>query len=298
MGMQRRLSSVLGKDYAHAFPYISPVLLLMGIFIGIPIMTSVLLSLQQKYIGAPATFIGLKNFIFLLKDPVFHRTVFNTFIFTFTSVSLKLVIGMVLALVLNGNIFARNFWRAIVLIPWVVPTIVTCISWRWLYHDFAGVINYILQSAGIISEPIAWLGLPNWAMFAVITTIIWRDYPFFAVAFLAGLQTIPKELYEAAQIDGAKKWNSFCHVTVPMLIPVIATVLITNIILTINDFQIVHIMTSGGPFFTTEIFSTLMYRTAFLSGEIGKGAAIPVIQFPLLISLIFLVSRYLLKREL
>lgn len=292
-----KATSLWRRDSLLAYGYTAPTLVVMAIFMGIPAVSAITLSLQQKAVGAPATFVGLQNFWALLQDSVFQKTVLNTFVFTIASIVLKLAIGMVLALLLNGNILLRNFWRAVLLIPWVVPVIVTCVAWRWLFHDFAGVINYFLQSLHLISMPIPWLGLPAWAMAAVITTITWRDYPFFAVAFLAGLQTIPQELYEAARIDGASSWQAFWRVTVPMLAPVTSTVLMTNFILTVNDFQIVHIMTNGGPFFSTEIFATLMYRIAFLSGEIGKGAAVAVIQFPLLIALIVVASRYLLKRE-
>jgi len=285
------------QEILLAYGYTAPTLVVMAIFMGIPAVSAITLSLQQKTVGAPATFVGWQNFWALLQDSVFQKTVLNTFVFTIASIVLKLLIGMALAILLNGKILLRHFWRAVLLIPWVVPVIVTCVAWRWLFHDFAGVINYFLQSLHLINMPIPWLGLPTWAMVAVITTITWRDYPFFAVSFLAGLQTIPQELYEAARIDGASAWQIFWRVTVPMLAPVTSTVLMTNFILTVNDFQIVHIMTNGGPFFSTEIFATLMYRIAFLSGEIGKGAAVAVIQFPLLIALIVVASRYLLKRE-
>jgi multiple sugar transport system permease protein len=285
-------------DILLAYGYTAPTLVVMAVFMGIPAISAITLSLQQKTVGAPATFVGWQNFWELLHDSVFQKTVLNTFIFTTTSIILKIIIGMALALLLNGKIVFRNFWRAALLIPWVVPVIVTCVAWRWLFHDFAGVINYFLEGLHLISMPIPWLGLPTWAMAAVVVTITWRDYPFFAISFLAGLQTIPQEMYEAARIDGASSWQVFWRVTVPMLAPVTSTVLMTNFILTINDFQIVHIMTNGGPFFSTEIFATLMYRIAFLSGEIGKGAAVAVIQFPLLIALIVVVSRHLLKREI
>lgn len=293
-----KTASLRRREISLAYGYTAPTLVVMAIFMGIPAISAITLSLQQKTVGAPATFVGWQNFWALLQDSVFQKTVLNTFIFTTASIVLKLIIGMVLALLLNGRILLRNFWRAVLVIPWVVPVIVTCVAWRWLFHDFAGVINFFLQSLRLINAPVPWLGLPTWAMAAVVVTITWRDYPFFAVSFLAGLQTIPQELYEAARIDGASRWQVFWRVTVPMLAPVTSTVLMTNFILTVNDFQIVHIMTNGGPFFSTEIFATLMYRIAFLSGEIGKGAAVAVIQFPLLIALIVVVSRYLLKREL
>ncbi len=292
-----RASVARRQEIFLAYGYTAPTLVVMATFMGIPAASAIILSLQQKAVGAPATFVGWENFWALVQDSVFQKTVVNTFVFTFASIVLKLVIGMALAILLNGKILLRNFWRAVLLIPWVVPVIVTCVAWRWLFHDFAGVLNYFLQRLHLIDMPIPWLGLPIWAMVAVITTITWRDYPFFAVSFLAGLQTIPEELYEAARIDGASAWQLFWRVTVPMLAPVTSTVLMTNFILTVNDFQIVHVMTNGGPFFSTEIFATLMYRIAFLSGEIGKGAAVAVIQFPFLIALIVVATRYLLNRD-
>ena len=285
------------REILLAYGYTAPTLVVMAIFMGIPAVSAILLSLQQKAVGAPATYVGCQNFLALMQDPTFQKTTLNTFVFTFASIVLKLGIGMALALLLNRQILLRNLWRAVLLIPWVVPVVVTCVAWRWLFHDFAGVINYLLQSLHLINAPIPWLGLPTWAMVAVIVTITWRDYPFFAVSFLAGMQTIPQDLYEAARIDGASAWQAFWRVTVPMLAPVTSTVLMTNFILTVNDFQIVHIMTNGGPFTSTEIFATLMYRIAFLSGEIGRGAAVAVIQFPFVIALIVVASRYLLKRE-
>lgn len=289
------LKRYLGKDYTVACPFIAPLILLIGALIAVPFMWCVWLSLHQKTIGQPAHFVGLSNFLWLIRDERFLRTIQNSFIFTFSSVSAKLGIGMVLALVLNQALFARNFWRGILLIPWVVPTIVTSISFRWLFHDFAGVINYLLISVGILDTPLAWLGTPGWSLFACIVANVWRDYPFFAVMLLAGIQAISPELYEVAKTDGASPWQQFVYITIPMLIPVILVILLINLIMTFNDFTIVHVMTAGGPYGTSEVFATLAYQLAFLRWELGKAVSIPVIQFPLLIFLILIIARQLTK---
>ncbi len=287
----------LGRDYRIAYPFVAPLLLLVGTIIAIPFGWCVWLSLNQKAIGQPAQFVGLFNFLWLLKNERFIRTVQNSFIFTLTGVAAKLGIGMLLAVILNRPIAGRNVWRGILLIPWVVPTIVTVISFRWIFHDFAGVLNHILVSVGILDTPMPWLGLPGWALFVCIVTNVWRDYPFFAIMLLAGMQAIPGELYEAAITDGASPLQRFWHVTVPMLTPVIMVAVLINLIMTFGDFTIVHVLTAGGPYGTTEVFATFSYRLAFMRGDIGKGVAVAVIQFPLLILLILTIGRRIMKTD-
>ena len=272
---------------------ISPAVFLMLVLLAYPFVLAVYISMTDRVLGEPGSFIWFGNFLKLLQDSLFRQTVLNSFIYTVATLSLKLFFGVILALLLNQEMPARNLIRGALLLPWVVPTSLSVLTWLWMFDSLFSVVNYILLGLGLIQKKIPWLGDPFWAMVSVVIVNTWRGLPFFAVSFLAGLMTIPKELYEAAETDGAKQFRQFWHITLPLLQPVIAVVVLFTTIWTFADFQIVYILTHGGPINATQIFATMAYDVALVAGRIGEGSAISLFLFPALLVVIILMLRYL-----
>jgi len=272
---------------------ISPALFLLMVLLAYPFFLAVSISLTDRVLGAPGTFVGADNFIKLLRDPIFRETAQNSFIYTISTVSLKLALGVILAMLLNQEFRFRNMVRGLILLPWIVPTSLSVLTWLWMFDSLFSVINYILLGLGVISRKISWLGDPFWAMVSVIIVNTWRGLPFFAISILAGLMTIPRELYEAAEVDGAWWFRKFWHITLPLLQPVIAVIVLFSTIWTFADFQIVYILTHGGPINATQIFSTMAYDVAMVAGRIGEGATISLFLFPILLVVIIFMMRYL-----
>ena len=275
---------------------ISPALFLLLVLLAYPFCLAVYISITDRILGMPGKFVGVGNYIKLLHDPLFLQTALNSFIYTVTTVSLKLLLGLILAQVLNQEFRYRNVVRGLILLPWIVPTSLSVLTWLWMFDSLFSIVNYMLLNVGIISNKINWLGDTFWAMLSVVIVNTWRGLPFFAISILAGLMTIPDALYEAAGIDGARWHQIYWHITLPLLQPVISVVVLFSTIWTFADFQIVYILTHGGPINATQIFSTMAYDIAMLAGRIGEGAAISLFLFPVLLIVIILMLRYL-RRE-
>lgn len=272
---------------------ISPAVFLMLVLLAYPFVLAVWISLTDRLLGEPGKFIGIANFLRLFQDTLFLQTVWNSFIYAVSTVILKMVLGMVLALLLNQEMPFRNLVRGALLLPWIVPTSLSVLTWLWMFDSLFSVVNYILLGIGLLSKKIPWLGDPFWAMISVVIVNTWRGLPFFAISFLAGLMAIPKELYEAAATDGARSYHKFWYITLPLLQPVIAVVVLFSTIWTFADFQIVYILTHGGPINATQIFATMAYDVALVAGRIGEGSAISLFLFPALLIVIIFMLRYL-----
>jgi len=199
--------------------------------------------------------------------------------------------------VLNEALPFRGLWRSIVMLPYAMPTLVSVLVWKWMYNDVAGVLNYLVSGAHLSDHQILWLGDPNIAMPAVIAVNVWRGFPFFVITILAGLQTVPQELYDAAKVDGAGVWQRFRQVTWPSILPVVAVTTLFSAILTFNDFSIIWILTQGGPGNATNVLATLTYKIAIPGLELGKGVAVSVLMLPILVLLIVLLNRFISRRE-
>lgn len=291
-------SRLLGKDAALGYALVTPLLLVIVGLLAYPIISALLLSFQDRMLGSPGRFIGLENYAELLfSDRRFRTVVSNSVIFTVISVAGKLLIGMGMAVLLNQRIAARAMFRGWLLLPWVAPTFVTALTWRWMFDGTSGVINYILMVFGVITSPIAWLGSGATALLAVITTNIWRGFPFFGVSLLAGMQAIPAELYEAADVDGASPWQKFWHITLPGVRTVLVVTTMLSTIWTFNDFQIVWIMTGGGPAYATHLFATYSYKVGFTGSRLGYAVAVSTILAPLLIVMILALSPLIMRGE-
>jgi len=289
----------LARDQAlFGYALLLPAALLMVILVGVPFVRALWLSFHKKLLGAEeAPWIGAQNYTTLLSDPIFWQAVTNTVIFTVASIACKLVLGLTIAVVLNEALPLRNLWRSIVLLPYAMPTLVSVLVWKWMYNDVAGVLNYLANQARLTDHPILWLGDPHIALPSVIAVNVWRGFPFFVITILAGLQTVPQELYDAAKVDGAGVWARFQQVTLPGILPVIAVVTLFSTILTFNDFSIIWILTQGGPGNATQVLATLTYKISIPGLELGKGVAVSVLMLPILVGLIILLNRFIARRE-
>lgn len=295
----RFLALSLALEHRHILGllFVSPAVFLLGLFLVYPFLLGLWLSFTDTIIGGTGRFIGLWNYVSLLNDSIFQLATFNTFLYTTVAVSLKLVLGLALALILNNEFPWKGLIRAIALLPWIVPTALSAISFWWMYDSTFSVITWVLMKAGLVSQRIDFLGDPNLARMSVIIANIWRGVPFFAISLLAGLQTISPTLYEAAQIDGAGAWARFRYITLPLLTPLLIVVTTFSTIWTFSDFHLVWIITKGGPANATHLYGTLAYQRAIQGGQFGEGAAISNFIFPVLLSSVVLSFLYLRREE-
>lgn len=280
----------LGRDFLTGYTFLLPVLIFVLGLIAYPTVYGIYISMTNKIIGRPEMFVGLDNYIALWQDRIFRQAVTTTLYYTFLSVVTKLLIGLGLALLLNQRIAFRNVLTGIILLPWVAPPVVVAYIWNWLYEPTFGALNYILVYVFNING-VLWLADPNLAMPSVIGATVWRGFPFFTVMLLAGLKSIPPELYEAASVDGANVWQRFRHVTLPGLEGVLFIVVLLQTIFTFNDFTIIYNMTQGGPAGVTRVYSILTYEVAFRSLQLGKGVAISLTMAPIVIVIVALLAR-------
>jgi len=243
--------------------------------------------------------VGLRNYLYLADDDAFHTVVLNSLVFTVASVALKVMTGLGMALVLHATWRWRNFFRGLLLLPWITSTVIIALTWRWMFDAFPGrgFFNSVLLDAGLLARPIAFMATPAGAMAAVVVANWWRGFPFFGVSYLAGMQSIPGELYEAASVDGAGAWRRFWHITLPGLQHVMLVTILLTFIFTLNDFNIIYVMTRGGPGTATQVFATYSYEVAFNQLRWGRGVTIAIYVVPLLIAIIPLVSRHLLRER-
>lgn len=285
----------LGRDYALAYLMVLPSLVVLLGLIAYPFIRAITLALHNQPIGGEGQFVGLDNYRILLQDPIWWLTLRNTLVYTFFGVGLKTLVGLVFALILHQKLKGRTVLRALLFVPWSVPIVVDAFIWRWIYSDLNGILNFVLYKLGIIQEYVLWTSDPKIVLWAIIAVVVWQGTPFYMMNFLAGLQSIPEELYEAADIDGASALQRFWHVTLPGLKGVLIVVTLLSTIWTSNELQFVYILSAGGPAHMSEIFPTLAFFTSIPGRELGMGAAIALSFFPLLASLIVIAGRYLLR---
>jgi multiple sugar transport system permease protein len=274
-----------------------PTIVLLGLFIAYPFVKGILLAVTDTRVGVEGDFVGLDNFRKLWNDSIFHVAVYNTFLYTFVTTVFKLVLGLWLALLLNRHFRGKAFVRAFILLPFIIPTVLSTFAWKWMFDPTFSVLNWILYQLGLISTRINWLGDPDLAMISVMIVNIWRGVPFFAITLLAGLQTISPELHEAAAIDGARAWNRFWHVTWPLLLPVTMVVVLFSVIQTFADFQLVYVLTGGGPANATHLFATYAYQIGVGTGLLSEGAAVSLAIFPVLLLVVIIQLLYIRRVE-
>jgi multiple sugar transport system permease protein len=266
------------------------------VFLAYPLALGVWISFTDARIGQSGEFIGIENYEWLSDDSVFWLSVFNTLLYTSVASVIKFAIGLYLALLLNQNMPFKALIRAVVLIPFIVPTVLSAIAFWWLFDAQFSIISWSLRHLGVIGGNIDFLGNLWNARWSVILANIWRGIPFVAITLLAGLQTVPPSLYEAATIDGANRWQIFRYITYPMLTPIIAVVMTFSALFTFTDFQLIWVLTRGGPVNATQLMATLSYQRAILGGHLGEGAAISSAMIPFLLGAI-LISWFGLQRR-
>lgn len=276
--------------------FMAPALAILILFLAYPLGLGVWLSFTDTKIGRGGGFIGFENYEWLQGDSIFWLSVFNTLLYTIVASIAKFVLGLYLALLLNKHLPFKSLVRAAVLIPFIVPTVLSAIAFWWIYDSQFSIISWSLKKMGLIAANIDFLGDPWNARWSTIFANIWRGVPFVAITLLAGLQTVSPSLYEAATLDGATPWQRFRYITYPLLTPIIAVVMTFSVLFTFTDFQLIWAMTRGGPVNATHLMATLSYQRAIMGGQLGEGAAIATAMIPFLLAAI-MISWFGLQRR-
>ncbi len=285
----------------RATPYLLllPALIFTVFVLAYPLVQNLMNSLYQvSLVRGMGGWTGFENYEKVFRDGAFWLAFRNTAVYAVAGTTLSLVVGLAFALLLNlklGRI--TTLFNVIYTVPWVISPVVAGFTWKWLLNDNFGIINHWLISLGVIEEEITWLGSPDTALLCVAVARLWQFYPFAMVMFLAGLQTIPEEQYEAAAVDGASVFQKFFHITLPNLQSVSAVLLLLGILWSFNDFNMVFVMTRGGPMNASMVLPVLVREYSFVYFDLGKGSALSVIIFVLLVSLSFLYLKALSRRE-
>jgi multiple sugar transport system permease protein len=291
------ITRLLEDERWLALVLLLPTVLLLALFIAYPFAKGVELSVTDAKVGVPGSFVGMHQFAALANDSIFRTAVWNTFVYTAVTTVFKLALGLWLALLLNRHFKGKAVTRAFVLLPFIIPTVLSTFAWKWMFDPTFSVINWTLFQLGLIHSRINWLGDPNLAMVSIIIVNVWRGVPFYAISLLAGLQTVNPELQEAAAIDGAKPWQRFWHVTWPLLLPVTMVVVLFSVIQTFADFQLVYVLTGGGPANSTQLFATYAYQIGVGTGLLSQGAAISLAMFPVLLIVVIVQLLYIRRVE-
>jgi len=291
------VKQLLENKNALGLLFMLPAGALLLVFLTYPLGLGTWLGFTDAKIGRAGEWVGLENFQFLIGDSVARLSLFNTLFYTVVASVLKFVLGLWLALLLNRHFKGKAFARAFILLPFIIPTVLSTFAWKWMFDPTFSVLNWLLYHIGAISGRINWLGDPDLAMVSIIIVNIWRGVPFFAISLLAGLQTISPELNEAAAIDGAKPWARFWYITWPLLLPVTMVVVLFSVIQTFADFQIVYVMTGGGPANATHLFATYAYQIGIGTGLLSEGAAISLAMFPILFLVVIIQLLYIRRVE-
>ena len=290
-----RLGEFVERPSVFSWLMLTPPVLFLLAFLGYPFFYGVYLSFFRREVAGPATFVGLGNFVTLANDPIFWQSVGNTVKFTAAATLLKATGGLGMALVMNQNFRMKAITRAMLLLPFIVPTVLSTVAWQWILDPGMGLFNRLLVVSGLATTGPSWLGTPTMAMVSIIMVNTWRGLPFFGISILAGLQTIPLELHESATIDGAGTWGRFRYVTLPSLLPVILIVTTFSIIFTFFDFQLVYVLTGGGPANSTHLMATYAYSLSMGAGQMGLGSAVALSMVPVLGLVLVLLTLYVRK---
>ena len=280
---------------------VAPAILYVLLLVGVPFLMAVYYSLSAYTLYDPSwRFVGLSNFVDIIENPVFRETLYNTFIFTFGSQILGLVLGKFGALLLLRPFPGRKLVRALIILPWVVPVALATVAWQWMFDSLYSVINWTMIALGLITRDQApnWLGTPELAMLSVIVVNAWRFFPFAIVIFLAGITAIPQDVLDAATVDGAGFWRRNYQIVLPMILPIMAVGLVFGIVFTFTDLSIVFLMTQGGPVGATSVLGFAGFQTGIVSGDVSHGAAISLFMLPVLLIVVVAMLRFIRRREI
>jgi multiple sugar transport system permease protein len=281
------IARLLHRDSSLGYILLGPGFLFLAVMMAYPFVYAVYLSFTDKQIGAPASFTGFENYAKLLSTSLFSKTVVNSVIYTTFALVIKFFGGLALAVLLNRPFFGQRVAKAMLLLPWIMPTVFSTMIWSWIFHPTFSIVNEVLvHKLGLLSEPIPFLREEAWAMLSLIFVNVWRGIPFFGITFLAAVQSVNTDIIEASKIDGASRWVSFWRISFPMILPVVIIVMLISTIGTLSDFDLPFLLTRGGPNNATTLFSLTAYILSMSSGFIGLGAAVTMTMFPLLILLV------------
>ena len=278
------------------FLFMVPAAAFLILFLVYPLGLGIWLSFTDARIGDPGKFVGIENYEWIIGDSKFQTAVFFTIFYTLIASMIKFAIGLYLAVLLNQHLPFKAMIRALVLIPFIVPTVLSAIAFWWIFDPQFSIVSWTLRQWGWIDGNINFLGDAWNSRFSVIFANVWRGVPFIAITLLAGLQTVSPSLYEAATLDGANQWQMFWRITYPLLTPIIAVVMTFSVLFTFTDFQLIKVLTNGGPAGATELMATMSYNTAILGSRIGEGSAVSTAMVPFLLAAI-MVSWFGLQRR-
>lgn len=295
-GKRFSVRGLLEREGVFSWLMLSPGVLFLLAFVAYPFFYGIFLSLQDRPVARSGVFIGLANFSALFHDAVFWQITRNTFLYAGVTTVLKVCLGMAMALVMNQQFRGKNLARAFLLLPFIVPTVLSTIAWMWILDPTFSVVNWLLVHGGVMKTGFSWLGNATLAMGSIIVVNTWRGTPFYGITLLAGLQTISPDLYEAAAIDGATAVQRFVYVTLPVIKPVLVIVTMFSVIFTFSDFQLIYALTGGGPANATHVFATYAFNVGMSGGQLGLGAAVALSMLPALALLIVALTIYL-RRE-
>lgn len=288
---KKRKSSLFAGDVWLGWTLVTPALLVVIGMVGYPFVEAIRISFTDRMVGrGPGRWVGLANYEYILGWPDFTEMVVRTVIITIIAVALKTLVGLILATSLNQDFKGRNILRGVFMLPWILPTYIIVLVWRWIFDGQTGLLNQILMSVGFISENIPFLAQRGSAVVLLIFVMVWKGYPFYALTFLAGMQTISSELYDAAKVDGAGRLARFRYVTLPGLRQVMGVVILLSTIWTMNTLEIPMLLTGGGPSNATEVFPLLTYHLAMQNFRLGEGAALPIMMLPVIGLLVLAVA--------
>jgi multiple sugar transport system permease protein len=283
-------------DRSLAYVTLAPSIALLLLLSVVPTITVFATAMQRVGLGElSGPWVGFDNFAWALESRQFWRALWNTFVWVFGSVAIEMVLGLAIALLLHQSFMGRGVARAILLAPYLVPTIVAVLVWRYMFHDIVGILNAFLMDLGLIDRPLQWLSSTRWAMVSVIVVGVWKFFPFVVLAILGILQSIPQEQYEAARIDGASAFQQFWRITLPYVMPVFILTALLRTIWTFHKFEIIYLLTGGGPLDATTTLPILVYQKGFVDFELGRAAAIAILTF--LILAVLIASYFLLMRR-
>ncbi len=296
-GRVSRTKQLLESEKLLAAILLAPGMLILVVFIAYPFVMALWYSLTSIRVGDPGHFVGLANFTKAWNDTIFQTAFQNTVFYTFWATIFKLALGMWLALLLNRHFRFKRLIRASMLLPFIIPTVLSAFAWRWMFDPTFSVINWLLFHSGLITDRLPFLSSGDWAMWCAVLVNGWRGMPFFAITLLAGLQTISPDLHEAAALDGANAWYRYWHVTWPLLLPVTLVVVVFSVIQTFSDFQLIYVLTGGGPANSTHLIATYAYQVGVASGLLGEGAALSLFMFPVLFAVVWIQLRFMKRME-
>ncbi len=293
-----RRGIITRRRLTFGYSLLAPAVLFMVVLVGVPFFFSLYLSLSDASVGAPvARFVGLQNFLAVFHDSVFRLSLRNTVVFTVVAGIFKALLGTLMAFLLTQEVWGRRLIRSLVVLPWTLPVSISALAWKWMFDSQFSAINWIGVRLHLIHGWPNWLGEPGLAMASVIMVNVWRGFPFAAIVLVAGMSAVPLEILDSAKVDGANFFLRFHYVIVPIIAPILFVGLLFDTVFTLSDISIVYLLTNGGPESFTEILPTRAFEVGIQAGALGRGAAISLVLFPILLPIVYVLLRALRRRE-